>query len=121
MTRRVKLLTGGGELRDASAFLAPSKSRRTILTEDSFRGRYTEFAIGDSKRRLKPSGYPANYVSEKTFDPFGGLVVGPGEFQPRMFQRRTAAPANPGVKAELATYAEAAMAECTGTSAKWTP
>ena len=47
---------GGAEvLVDASAALAPSKRKHTLLTAGSFRGRYTEFAIGDSKRFLPTS------------------------------------------------------------------
>jgi len=44
---------------------------RTVLTEDSFRGRYTEFAIGDSMR-FKPSTlFPNRYILYKTeFDGF---------------------------------------------------
>ena len=44
---------------------------RTVLTEDSFRGRYTEFAIGDSMR-FKPSTlFPNRYILYKT--EFDGL------------------------------------------------
>jgi len=44
---------------------------RTILTEDSFRGRYTEFAIGDDMR-IKPSTlFPNRYIMYKT--EFDGL------------------------------------------------
>ncbi len=44
---------------------------RTVLTEDSFRGRYTEFAIGDSLR-FKPSTlFPNRYILYKT--EFDGL------------------------------------------------
>ena len=43
------------ELVDAGAALAPSKRRRTLLTAGSYRGRYTEFAIGDSKQFLPTS------------------------------------------------------------------
>ena len=46
---------GMEELVDAGTALAPSKGRRNGLTEDSFRGRYTEFAIGDSRRFLPTS------------------------------------------------------------------
>ena len=44
---------------------------RTVLTEDSYRGRYTEFAIGDSMR-FKPSTlFPNRYILYKTeFDGF---------------------------------------------------
>lgn len=44
---------------------------RTILTEDSFRGRYNEFAIGDHMR-IKPSTlFPNRYIIYKTeFDGF---------------------------------------------------
>ena len=45
--------------------------RKTVLTEDSFRGRYTEFAIGDSMR-FKPSTlFPNRYILYKT--EFDGL------------------------------------------------
>lgn len=44
---------------------------RTVLTEDSYRGRYTEFAIGDSMR-FKPSTlFPNRYILYKT--EFDGL------------------------------------------------
>ena len=44
---------------------------RTVLTEDAFRGRYTEFAIGDSMR-FKPSTlFPNRYILYKT--EFDGL------------------------------------------------
>ncbi len=50
-----EFMGGTEELADAGTSLAPSRGRRNALTEDSFRGRYTEFAIGDSKRFLPTS------------------------------------------------------------------
>ena len=50
-----EFMGGTEELADAGVALAPSKGRRNGLTEDSFRGRYTEFAIGDSRRFLPTS------------------------------------------------------------------
>ena len=78
-------LFGKSDLRDASANLAPSRGRRAGLNEDyggygygssSFRGRYTEFAIGDSKRFSTALGH------QKEFDVSGELIVGStGQFR----------------------------------------
>lgn len=44
---------------------------RTVLTEDSFRGRYTEFAIGDNMRFKPATLFPNRYILYKTeFDGF---------------------------------------------------
>ena len=44
---------------------------RTVLTEDSFRGRYTEFAIGDDMRFKPATLFPNRYILYKTeFDGF---------------------------------------------------
>ena len=44
---------------------------RTILTEDSFRGRHTEFAIGDNMRVKPQTLFPNRYIMYKTeFDGF---------------------------------------------------
>ncbi len=44
---------------------------RTVLTEDSYRGRYTEFAIGDDMRFKPATLFPNRYILYKTeFDGF---------------------------------------------------
>jgi hypothetical protein len=63
------LIIGSTGQLDSDRFVA--QLDRTILTEDTYRGRHTEFAIGDSMRIKPETLFPNKYIIHKT--EFDGL------------------------------------------------